>query len=393
MRIILAWAVLLLSASAAQAQSARVEIAYLQMPGDTRYAESILDHEFQGQPWGRPIIGAEVALQESRFQALALGAEFSLRTESVKSAAVAAERVRQLHAEGIDWFLLDLPAALTAQLALATRDMDIALLNVSAPEDDLRQQSCQAHLLHTLASNSMRNDALAQYLTSHNWEDVLVLVGPGAADKDLAESWRRSARQHGLNIVDEREFLLGNDPRQREQNNVRLLTTTSWWQNYDVVYVADTQGEFARAAAYGVQRPRPVVGSGGLVAQDWHWAWTRFGAAQLNNRLEEQAGRRATAYDWAAWIAVKAIVEAMVRTRSTDFAPALAFMRGEEIVLDGFKGFRMGFRSWDNQLRQPILLATGNWVVERAPIEGFLHPVNYLDTLGFDPSESQCQMP
>ena len=50
----------------------------------------------------------------------------------------------------------------------------------------------------------------------------------------------------------------------------------------------------------------------------------------------------------------------------------------------------MGYRPWDGQLRQPILLNTGNYAIAVAPIEGFLDPVNNLDTLGFDARETAC---
>lgn len=46
---------------------------------------------------------------------------------------------------------------------------------------------------------------------------------------------------------------------------------------------------------------------------------------------------------------------------------------------------------WDNQLRQPILLHTHNAVIAEAPIEGFLHPYNNLDTLGIDRRKSACR--
>ena len=51
------------------------------------------------------------------------------------------------------------------------------------------------------------------------------------------------------------------------------------------------------------------------------------------------------------------------------------------------------FRSWDNQLRQAILLHTYNAVIARAPITGFLHEKNNLDTLGTDEPESTCSLP
>ncbi|NMG29002.1 amino acid ABC transporter substrate-binding protein, partial [Aromatoleum evansii] len=81
---------------------------------------------------------------------------------------------------------------------------------------------------------------------------------------------------------------------------------------------------------------------------------------------------------------------AVVRTQNAPFATVAKYLKGEEITLDGFKGNRLGFRPWDNQLRQPVLLATHNAVIERAPIAGFLHPTNNLDTLGFDQRDSRC---
>jgi hypothetical protein len=41
-------------------------------------------------------------------------------------------------------------------------------------------------------------------------------------------------------------------------------------------------------------------------------------------------------------------------------------------------------------LRQPILLATRNAVVDLAPVEGFLHQRHHLDSLGVDEGEFRC---
>mgnify|MGYP006201534493 CR=1 FL=1 len=73
------------------------------------------------------------------------------------------------------------------------------------------------------------------------------------------------------------------------------------------------------------------------------------------------------------------------------FAKLVAYLGGEEITIDGFKGNRLYFRDWDRQLRQPLLIATHNAVIERAPIQGFLHQTNNMDTLGFDRRDSQCK--
>jgi ABC transporter substrate binding protein (PQQ-dependent alcohol dehydrogenase system) len=66
-------------------------------------------------------------------------------------------------------------------------------------------------------------------------------------------------------------------------------------------------------------------------------------------------------------------------------------MRSPQLVLDGFKGYQLDFRPWNNQLRQPIFLTTYDWVVARAPLEGFLHQTNNLETLGLDETENECE--
>jgi ABC transporter substrate binding protein (PQQ-dependent alcohol dehydrogenase system) len=96
--------------------------------------------------------------------------------------------------------------------------------------------------------------------------------------------------------------------------------------------------------------------------------------------------------DWGVWASVKAVVQSVLRAGSTEFGPVRDDMLGERLNLDGFKGNPMSVRSWDQQVRQPILLAGGNAVIARAPLEGFLHQTNDLDTLGYDAPETECRL-
>ena len=95
--------------------------------------------------------------------------------------------------------------------------------------------------------------------------------------------------------------------------------------------------------------------------------------------------------DWAAWIAVKMVVQATLRTRSTEFDKQRKFILGDA-SFDGNKGLAVSVRPWDHQLRQAILLASPYSVVARAPVEGFLHKTNDLDTLGDDEPEIACRL-
>ena len=365
-----------------------IRFGYLEITDDPRYDERKAFFRTLSRPLGEPFAGAEVALRESRFVGQAIGVSFDIvRARGADAPALLAE-LDKLHAEGVRHFLVDAPGKVVAELAAATRGRELLLFNVSAPDDTLRQAQCQAHLYHTIPNHGMQTDALAQFLVAKKWRNVLLLQGPRDEDKLIGAAFENSARRFGLKIVDRKDFVLSNDPRQRELGNVGLLTAGA---DHDVVFVADSDGEFARSVPYDTVRPRPVVGAEGLVAEAWHWAWPRHGAPQLTSRFEKQAKRHMGSADWAAWVAVKAVVEAVVRTGNAPFDKLVAYLGGEEITIDGFKGNRLYFRDWDRQLRQPLLLATHNAVIERAPLQGFLHQTNNMDTLGFDRRDSRCK--
>ena len=377
-----------LSLGVAWAQDRVLTIGYLELEEDPRYKEKRMEARFQGQPWGRPYAGAQVALKEARFAGAAVGVQFGLKRSGGRNTDELEQAIRALENEGVRFFLVDATAQVMQELAQRADGREITLLNVSALETELRQEQCRHNLLHLAPSRAMLMDALAQYLVSRKWRKVLILFGPRRNDADILNSFTRAAKKFGLKIVDTRSFELGRDPRQRSRNNVVLLTAG---KDYDVVFVADSDGEFAREVPYQIQKPRPVVGAAGLVPDWWHWAWERHGAPQLNKRFVKKAKRPMTGYDWSAWMGVKTIVEAVQRTGSTDHRPLVNYIKGDTIVLDGFKGYRLSFRPWNNQLRQPILLTSLNWVVDRAPLQGFLHDRNNLDSLGVDRRETRCR--
>ncbi|MCX7062943.1 MAG: ABC transporter substrate-binding protein [Gammaproteobacteria bacterium] len=378
---------LLATIPVARAADMPFRIGYLEWSEDPRYRNERIKAEYPLLPWGRPFAAAEQAIKETAFSGSALKLRFELLKREAADATAMVEMIKAMVTAGVHYVIVDADGAVMADVAKRTAGLPVTLFNIAAQDDALRGAQCSAKLLHVIPNHAMLTDALAQYLVLRRWSNVLVLQGPLPADAALAAAWARSAKRLGLKIVDTRPFKLGLDPRERELNNLQLLTGS---KDYDAVFVADTDGEFARNVPYQTAKPRIVVGASGLVADAWHWSWERDGARQLNNRLLKAAGRHVTSYDWAAWMAVKSIVEAVIRAGTPDYAKSYAYLRGPDIVIDGFKGFRMGYRPWDGQLRQPILLNTGNYAIAVAPIEGFLDPVNNLDTLGFDARETAC---
>lgn len=344
-----------------QAGPERMLIGYVELAEDVRYDDQYAYATLPLRPLGRPFAGAEVAIGESVQIGDVIGVEFAVERRSGATVDELAAAVEDWAGDGVHFFIADLPAAELLQLADRFRGRDLVIFNATAFDDNLRGADCRANVVHLIPNYAMLTDALVQYLVSKNWREMLVLQGPLDGDAQFVAAIERSAQRFGARVVEVRPFVLSNDPRQRELSNVALVTGGA---RHDVVVVADTDGEFGRYVPYQTQEPRPVVGTAGLVPEVWHWSFERHGAPQLNSRFEQAAGRRMAGVDWGVWAAVKAVVQSVLRSRSTEFEPVRDFMLGERMNLDGFKGNPMSVRDWDQQFRQPVLLATGNAVID-----------------------------
>jgi ABC transporter substrate binding protein (PQQ-dependent alcohol dehydrogenase system) len=366
-----------------------VTIGYAEIVDDPRYDEKRAYARIRVKPHDRPVAGAEVAIRDGRIFSRALNINFELKRIEAENAAALVERISYMNKKsGVQFFIIDADTEVLGFTAKATAGMDMLLFNISEYSDQLRASKCQAHLMHVIPSYAMLTDALSQYLVFKKWRKVLLLKGSETDDTDFAAAFTRSANRFAIDIDEVRDFVPGNNPRERDQNNILLMTSGS---DAELVFVSDIEGEFGRYIPYQTQNPLPVIGTEGLQAASWHWSWERHGAPQLNQRFERHAKRRMQSPDWAAWAAVKSIIESVLRTKSTNFETAGAYLRSDRLNLDVYKGNPVSYRSWDNQLRQPVLLHTYNAVTGRAPIRGFLHPTENMDSLGYDQDETRCQ--
>jgi ABC transporter substrate binding protein (PQQ-dependent alcohol dehydrogenase system) len=357
------------------------EVEWGRHPADMAHMPDFLPH--------RPVAGAERGISDAQHLGRLTGMKYALEVRRGAGAEELTEALEDLAGERqVKIFLIDAPGPVVAEVARASAGRGLLLFNVAAEDEELRNEWCQAHLYHTIPSHAMVMDGLVQYLMVKKWRDVLVLKGPAKRDEAIARAFKRAANRFGAKIVDTRAFLLTQDPRAREVNRVEQLTSLG---KYDVVFVADSHGEFGYQIPYRTVLPRPVAGTIGLVPRAWHWSYLRHGAPQVNSRFEKVYDRRMSDTDWAAWVAVKAVSEAILRTKSTQTADIVRYLKDQSIRFDGFKGGPHSFRPWNNQLRQKVLLASQYWVVAVAPLPAFLHAVDHLDTLGYDERDSACR--
>jgi ABC transporter substrate binding protein (PQQ-dependent alcohol dehydrogenase system) len=382
--------VCLLGASAS-ALAADFSVGLLSLASDERYTAQALEKAYPDAPAGRALAAAKLALEDASFALQGVGFEQSrvIAAEAADLAGLPAA-LDGLIRQGVRHVVLELPAAAVVQVTAAARGKDLLLINAAAPDDALRAAQCAPFLLHTLPSHAMQADALAQVLVARKWNKPLLLVGPLPQDQLLMAAFSRSAKRFGLKPVAQRPFKLSGDPRERELGNARLLTAGV---DYDAVVVLDSAGEFARDLPYRTVLPRPVLGSNGLTSQAWSPWYERHGAPQLNRRFFRQTRRAMGSYDWATWLATRAIAEVVSQDAKAGLAKQLKSLRQGDLTFDGYKGQALSFRAWDGQLRQPLMLAHGNGIAELAPVEGFLHPKTVLDTLGFDAAETGCKNP
>ncbi len=360
-----------------------IKILYVAQEQKVPVALSNLDEfiQFQGEK------GAELAIEDNNTTGQFTGQQFELVKLKLSQEANAVETLQQASLEGVDFIVSHLGEEKNEQILTLPEFSEKLIFDAASKKDELRQQHCHANLLHILPSYAMRADALAQYLLKKRWNHWLLVKGMQPEDEQYAAALKRAAKRFGIQIVSEKVWTHTYDARRTAQSDIPVFTQGV---DYDVLVVADEQGLFGEYLDYRTWLPRPVAGTQGLVPTAWHRTHEQWGAVQIQNRFKAAAGRWMTEEDYGAYLAVRAIGEAAVRKASGQMSVVKEYLLSDQLALQGYKGRPLSFRPWSGQLRQPVLLAAARSMVSVAPIEGFLHPLTELDTLGYDRAESGC---
>ena len=344
----------------------------------------------------RPVKRAvELALFESKTSFKEFGITPKLQLIDIDNKRPLNDQLKEIHSDAL--VILDLPKSVFIEAAIFLDKSGHTTVNVRHPDVDLRDTLCLPSLYHTIPSERMYFDALGQFLIYRGWRKVLVVHGPTDKDKSRTQILERSLKKFGASISDLREFTLSHHPDDRDKNKPEFLTGGT---SYDVVAVIDSSRDFGRYIQYSTRRARPVVGDVGLTPVGWHRTLERYGAPQLNERYQLfDKKNRLPATDamsdeeFAAWSAIKLITNSLAVVDSTsETLDPQNILTHPDAQVDLYKGTRGSIRQWNNQLRQPILLATGDAVIAVAPMPKFLHPKHYVDTLGLDEPESRCKL-
>jgi ABC transporter substrate binding protein (PQQ-dependent alcohol dehydrogenase system) len=383
---------LLVGASGAQAAALDVTITYLTRAepplAPLSLAEPILEDE--------GIMGARQAIRENQTTGGFLEHDYELVERIVPEDGDLAAAFDEALAGGERLFVADLHKEDLLALAPKADEAGAYLFNSRAEDDELRTSQCFESVLHTAPSRAMKADALAQYLVWKRWSRWFLVHGSHPEDKAFAAAIERAAARFGASIVEVREYEDPGGSRRTDSGHVQVQQQmpvfTQDAPDHDVLVVADESEVFGDYLPYRTWDPRPVVGTSGLVPSSWSRVHEQWGGTQVQRRFAAFAGRWMTERDFNAWLSVRSLGEAVTRAQTADAEALHDYLMSEQFEIAAFKGEGLTFRSWNQQMRQPILLVTPRTLVSVSPQDQFLHQRTPLDTLGYDEPESECRL-
>jgi ABC transporter substrate binding protein (PQQ-dependent alcohol dehydrogenase system) len=342
------------------------------------------------------IQGARLMLKEANQAGNFVGHSFELEEAIVPGDADVVAKAKEVLGKGERFIIADLEPADLLAVADLPEAKDAIIMNIRSSATSLRQEQCRINVFHVIPDYAMRADALAQYLIWKKWPRWFVIRRDSPQDQDYLAMVKRSAGRFGGKVVEDHVYALPPGARNldsgHQQIQAQIPMETESAPDHDVVWVINSEDDFGDYLLYRTYLPRPVVGTQGLQAVAWDKSYTESGAMHFQNAIPRIAKRPPVERDYTAWLGFRALADSAMKSGKTTPQEVKAYMLSDQFKLEGFKGQAMSFRTWDHQMRQPIVLGGGTRVpVSTSPQEGFLHPTNVTDTLGFDQPETKCK--
>ena len=383
----------LLPSFADAADKLSVNITYLAQEVDRLPPLSLLDPvEIADEGFA----GARLGQEDNQTTGGFLGHDYKLENVTVEADADLVDVAKEALDRGNQLLVIDAPADTLLAIADLPEAENALLFNASAEDDRLRTDDCRANLFHIIPSRAMKADALAQYLLWKRWREWFLVHGTQEIDLAMQTALERAATKFGAKIVETRDYEYEATARRTDSGHVQVQTQlpvfTQNAPDHDVVVVADESDVFGEYLPYRTWDPRPIAGTHGLRPAAWHRSHEQWGGTQMQSRFEDSAGRWMTEKDYAAWLAVRSIGEAVTRTNSANATELRDYLVGDQFEIAAFKGEGLTFRTWNQQMRQPVLLVAPRVLISVSPQDEFLHERTPLDTLGFDQPESNCAL-
>lgn len=340
------------------------------------------------EPENLGLSGAQLAVVDSNKSSKFLNQNYSLITKISYDENELVQAFEEFVKNKNSYVILNVEDELLKKIIANPISKDALLLNAGSQTTDLRRDYCNKNLLHTIASNAMLYDGLVQFLVKRNFKNIFLITGKDPKDIQISDDIKRAVKKFGAKIVKEKVWDNNTDIRRRATEEFPVFTQAS---DYDVIVVADYFGDFGESLYFNTWLPRPVAGTQGLTPVTWNKVIESNGAAQMQSRFESFASRWMESKDFSNWVAVRTIINSIMKTKTADLKTNLDFIYSDNFDVAAYLGRKLSFRDYNGQLRMPISLVQPRALISTSPQEGFLHPTTDLDTLGIAPFEMKCK--
>ena len=340
------------------------------------------------EPENLGLSGAQMAVTDSNKTSKFLNQNFSLTTKISFDEKELITAFEEFIKNKNSYVILNVEDELLKKLISNPLSKDALLINAGSQTTDLRRDYCNKNLLHTIASNDMLYDGLLQFLVKRNFKNIFLISGQNPKDIQISEDIKRAVKKFGAKIVKEKVWDNNTDIRRKATEEFPVFTQAS---DYDVIVVADYFGDFGESLYFNTWLPRPVAGTQGLTPVTWNKVIESNGAAQMQSRFESFASRWMESKDFSNWVAVRTIINSIMKTKTVDLKTNLDFIYSDNFDVAAYLGRKLSFRDYNGQIRMPISLVQPRALISTSPQEGFLHPTTDLDTLGIAPFEMKCK--
>lgn len=340
------------------------------------------------EPENLGLSGAQLAVVDSNKSSKFLNQNYTLITKISYDENELIQAFEEFVKNKNSYVILNVEDELLKKIIANPISKDALLLNAGSQTTDLRRDYCNKNLLHTIASNAMLYDGLVQFLVKRNFKNIFLITGKDPKDIQISDDIKRAVKKFGAKIVKEKVWDNNTDIRRRATEEFPVFTQAS---DYDVIVVADYFGDFGESLYFNTWLPRPVAGTQGLTPVTWNKVIESNGAAQMQSRFESFASRWMQSKDFSNWVAVRTIINSIMKTKTADLKTNLDFIYSDNFDVAAYLGRKLSFRDYNGQLRMPISLVQPRALISTSPQEGFLHPTTDLDTLGIAPFEMKCK--
>ncbi|MFQ5801814.1 MAG: ABC transporter substrate-binding protein [Candidatus Methylomirabilales bacterium] len=361
------------------------------------------------------VAAAELAAEEANFVAEAFGKVVRLLAEKTASPDDAAKKAMKLIRQGRAKAILgggDDPITHAIQETSARER--IIFLNTMSRSEALRGATCHRLTFHVEASLAMYTDAMGQWLVRRAKQPRWAFLTPDSeAGAEMERLATRALRRHGGSAVAREVVPAGN-------SDYRAALTTLAKAGPDVVIMnlagpsllqalaqvtdlglaVQVAGSRMEAVEFWQAEPTRLTG---VWPSLWSYGFRKYSGRELNKRLAARLGHPAESRAWASYTAMKAVWEAVLKGGRDDTAGLVSFFEKGRGV-DAHKGQPLTFRSWDHQLRQPLMVVRSKvpaagarrWdifeLLGEVPLRGTTgeNRAAVLDTLGLSAAESTC---